>query len=250
MIALRQSPRRARPRPVTITKVLLVGGVVAPVWWVIMDVVGSLRYPGYSYVDQTISELSAQGAPTRTFMLVLSGIPYTVLLLAFAAGVWRAAGARRAGRVTAALTAVEALWGFVGGIAFPMATREVIAAGQDTLRNQMHAWYGLGMPLLFALVIGFGSRLLGKRFRYLSYATLLTMLVFGLLMGLQTGAMTANQPTPWMGVEERVTGYAPMLWFVVLAIGLVRAGAADSPHRPWRPVSAEPPRPSRARLVR
>jgi hypothetical protein len=40
--------------------------------------------------------------------------------------------------------------------------------------------------------------------------------------------MTANEPTPWMGVEERVTAYAPMLWFVVLAIGLLRAQGATA----------------------
>src|SRR5690242_7671015 len=33
-------------------QVLLGCGVVAPVWWVAMDVVGSLRYEGYSYIDQ------------------------------------------------------------------------------------------------------------------------------------------------------------------------------------------------------
>lgn len=213
-------------------KVLLGCGVIASVWWVAMDVVGSLRYPGYSYVDQTISELSAQGAPTRNFMIAFSSIPYTLLLIAFGVGVWRAADGRRAGRATGAVLVAEAVWGCVGGIAFPMATREVIAAGQDTLRNQMHAWYGIGMPLLFALAIGFGSGQFGKRFRYFSYTTFLVMLVFGFLMGMQTGAMTANQPTPWMGIEERITGYAPMLWFVVLATGLIRRETSKAPVQP------------------
>jgi hypothetical protein len=77
---------------------LLGCGIVAPAWWVAMDVVGSLRYPGYSYVDQTISELSAEGAPTRIFMTVFSGIPYTILLIAFGVGIWRVAGESRAGR--------------------------------------------------------------------------------------------------------------------------------------------------------
>jgi len=220
---------------------LLGCGIVAPAWWVAMDVLGSLRYPGYSYVDQTISELSAEGAPTKTFMLVLSLIPYVVLMIAFGLGVWRAAGGRRAGRVTGALLVVAAVWGGVGGIAFPMATREVIAAGQGTLRNQMHAWYGIGMPLLAALAIGFGSRMLGKRFRSFSYATILAMLVFGLLMGLQTSAMTANQPTPWMGAYERITGYAEMLWFVVLAVGLLPAQATVAPRQLEKPTVTQQP---------
>jgi hypothetical protein len=126
----------------------------------------------------------------------------------------------------------EAVWGCVGGIAFPMAAREVIAAGQDTLRNQMHAWYGIGMPLLFVLAISFGSGQLGKRFRYFSYSIILVMLVFGFMMGMQTGAMTANEPTPWMGLEERMTGYAPMLWFVVLAVGLMRRETAMASVQP------------------
>jgi hypothetical protein len=33
-------------------QVLLGCGIVAPAWWVAIDVVGSLRYPGYSYIDK------------------------------------------------------------------------------------------------------------------------------------------------------------------------------------------------------
>lgn len=226
MVTVPESLRRAVGLHPRLGKVLLGSGIVASVWWVAMDVAGSLRYPGYSYVDQTVSELSADGAPTRTFMMLASGIPQAVLMLAFAVGVWKAAGGRRAGRVTGALLVVGTVWGFVGGIAFPMATREVIAAGQDTWRSHVHEWYGIGMPLIAALTIGFGSTLFGKRFRYYSYATILAMLVFGFLMGSQIGAMTTNQPTPWMGVKERVISYSMMLWYVVLAIGLVRAQGA------------------------
>lgn len=227
--------RTIRGRP-WLTRVVLACGIAAPTWWVAMDIVGSLRYPGYSYVDQTISELSAEGAPTRSLML-LSGIPYVTLLIVFATGVWRIADGRRAQRITAAVLAGEAVWGFAGGIAFPMATREVIAAGDESLRNQMHAWYGIGMPILFVLAIGFGSRLFGRRFRYYSYATILTMLAFGALMATQTSAMSANESTPWLGVQERVTAYAPMLWFVVLAAALLRSHRSAAPDRRDTPVA-------------
>jgi hypothetical protein len=50
--------------------------------------------------------------------------------------------------------------------------------------------------------------------------------VFGVLTSLQVGQMEANQPTPWMGVEERINIYATMLWVAVLAIGLLRAQKA------------------------
>jgi hypothetical protein len=164
-------------------------------------------------------------------MAVVSGVPYAVLLSAFGVGVWITARGRRTQRITAALLIGEAVWGFVGGIAFPMATRDVMAAGGDTLRNQMHAWYGIGMPIFFALAIGFGSRLLGRRFQIFSYVTILTVVVFGLLVGQQAPVMEANEPTPWLGVEERANAYAAMLWFAVLAVGLLRSARVNLPRQ-------------------
>jgi hypothetical protein len=38
--------------------------------------------------------------------------------------------------------------------------------------------------------------------------------------------MQANEPTPLMGIEERVNIYATMLWVAVLAIGLLRVQKA------------------------
>jgi hypothetical protein len=212
----------------TIRTVLIASGIAAAVWWVAIDVVGSLRYPGYSYVDQTISELSAIGAPTRTFMMTVSGIPYLVLMIAFGVGVWIVAGRTRAGRVVGALLIVEAIFGFAGGVLFPMATREVLAAGEETLRNRLHAPYGLGMPILFVLVTIVGSRLLGKRFRWYSYATIIVTLVTGFMVGMQVEQMQANEPTPWLGVIERTTAYVPMLWIVVLSIALLRTNASET----------------------
>jgi hypothetical protein len=159
-------------------------------------------------------------------MMTVSGIPYVLLMIAFGVGVWLVAGVRsRVGKITGALLITEAIFGFVGGILFPMATREVIAAGEETLRNRLHAPYGLGMPILFILVTIFGSRLFGKRFRWYSYATIVVTLVTGFMVGMQTEQMLANEPTPWLGVIERVTAYVPMLWIVVLSIALLRANS-------------------------
>jgi hypothetical protein len=98
-----------------------------------------------------------------------------------------------------------------------------------------------GMPIFFVLAIGFGSRLFGQRFRYFSYATILTMVVCGLLVGLQTSALTANQPTPWLGAYERTNAYASMLWFAVLAVGLLRAQCTVAPRQLEKPTVTQQP---------
>jgi hypothetical protein len=229
LLSLKEATSRALEgvtEGITLRTVLLASGIAAAVWWVAIDIIGSLRYPGYSYVDQTISELSAVGAPTRTFMMTVSGIPYVALMIAFGVGVWLVAGIRsRAGKIVGALLITEAIFGVVGGILFPMATREVLAAGEETLRNRLHAPYGLGMPVLFVLVTIFGSRLFGKRFRWYSYATIFVTLATGFMVGTQVEPIQANEPTPWLGVIERIAAYVPMLWIVVLSIALLRVNS-------------------------
>jgi hypothetical protein len=206
-----------------VRKVLLVCGIVSSVWYVATDVIGTLRYSGYSYADQWFSELTAQGAPTRPLMIALNEIPYNLLVLAFSAGVRESAGPKRAGRITAAGLTGFAAFGFVTGVIFPMPTREVAAAGKGTLRNNMHLPGTAVMSLSLVLAMVFGSTLLGKRFRYYSYGTILAVLVFGVLTSLQAPQIAANQPTPWSGIYERINIYATMLWVAALAIGLLRA---------------------------
>ena len=86
-----------------VRKILLGCGVVSSVMYAVTDVLGTLWYPGYSYADQWFSELTAQGAPTRPLMVALNGIPYTLLVAAFAVGVWVSAGPKRAARITGAM---------------------------------------------------------------------------------------------------------------------------------------------------
>jgi hypothetical protein len=209
-----------------VRKVLLVCGIVSSVWYVVTDILGTLRYPGYSYADQWFSELTAQGAPTRPLMIALNEFPYNLLVLAFATGVWEeSAGRTRAGRITATGLAGFAVFGFVTGVFFPMKTREALAAGEGTLRNAMHPVGTAVMSLFTVLAMGFGATLLGRRFRWYSIGTIVTLVVFGALTSLQAGRITTNEPTPWAGIEERINIYATMLWVAVLAIGLLRAQA-------------------------
>lgn len=236
MVALPQTLRRGLERHPTVRKVLLGSGIVSSVWWITVDIIASRRYPGYSYLDQTISELSAEGAPTRPFLIAVNVVPYAVLTAAFGVGVWAAAGQTRAGRITGSLLVAGAVIGMAGGLLFPIMVRGT----EGDLRNAMHAPYGAVTMLLFVLMMAFGSRVLGTRFRYYTYATIVVWFVFGVLMAVQSGRMVANEPTPWMGLEERISVYVTMLWFAVLAAGLLRAQRTVSPRHVAQPPLAPP----------
>jgi hypothetical protein len=205
------------------SKVLLGSGIAASALYVVTDVIASQRYPGYSYTDNTFSELAAQGAPTRPLVLgtIILGIP---LFAAFAGGVWRSVGPNRIAGVAAVMLLGYEASGAAAQLFFPMKTRGASVAGEGTLRNALHPPMTMVSVIFLLLAVVFASKLLGTRFRYYSYATIAILLVFGVLSGLQGGRAEANLPTPWIGLEQRINAYVFMLWIAVLAIGLLRRG--------------------------
>jgi hypothetical protein len=212
-----------------VQRALLGCGIVSSALYVASDIIGTVRYPGYSWLDQEFSELTAQGAPTRYLMIALVEYPYNLLVLAFAAGLWLSAGEkRRAARIAAIMLVGYAAFGFVAGTITPMATREAMEAGADTLRNSFHGPLTLVSDLFLAGAMAFAGQLLGKRFRYYSYATIATLIAFGALAGTQIPQLQTNEPTPWMGLEERVNIYASMIWLVLLATGLLRGHGTEA----------------------
>ena len=99
-----------------------------------------------------------------------------------------------------------------------MHQREVLAAGGGSLTDTLHIVFSIVAVLLMALVIALSAGAFGIWFRLYSYATLVVMFVFGLLTGFDAPEMEANLPTPWMGLWERISIGAYMLWIVVLAV--------------------------------
>lgn len=82
------------------------------------DIAASLGYPGYSYVDYSVSELSAVGAPKRPFV---TGVDLLTILLelAFAVGVWLAAPGQRGLRIAAVLLFAHAAMNLALGLVNP-----------------------------------------------------------------------------------------------------------------------------------
>lgn len=201
-------------------KILLTCGIVSSLLYVAMNIIGAMRWEGYSSSAQTISELSAVGAPTRPLWMVLGTI-YTVLMTAFGWGVWRSARQSHPLRVVGGLIVVYGVSGLAWPFA-PMHQRTVLAASGGTLTDTMHIIFGMATVLLMVTAMGFGAAAFGARFRLYSIATMAILLVFGVLTGLDAPRVGKNLPTPWVGVWERTSLGAFLLWIVVLAGALLR----------------------------
>jgi hypothetical protein len=208
-------------------KGLLICGIVSSLVYVGLTILGAMQWEGYSSVSQSVSELSAIGAPSRPLVVPLF-ITYSVLVIAFGLGVWRSAGRKRNLRVVAGLLIAFGVVCLSGPLT-PMHQR----GAEVTLTDTLHIVSAIVDVLLFLLIIGFGATAFGKRFRLYSIATIVILLVFGALAGLDGPRIAANLPTPWVGVTERINIFGYLLWFAVLALALIRvpdttAGGNDS----------------------
>ena len=200
-------------------KVLLVCGIVSSLLYVAMNVFVPTRWESYSSAAQTVSELSAIGAPTRT-LWVLPAAFYTLLVTAFGCGVWKSAGRSRTLRIVGGLIVAYGALGIIWPFA-PMHLREVLAAGGSTRSDTLHLVLGGGTVVLMLLAIAFGAPAFGRRFRLYSIASLVILVAFGALTFLDAPRVAANQHTPWIGVWERINIGVFLLWVVVLAIALL-----------------------------
>lgn len=206
------------PRGLTLRRALLVCGVLSSLLYVGVDLLAAMRWEGYSYASQTISELSAIGAPTRP-LVVAAGLAWCVLLLGFGAGVWGAAGGKRALRLTGALLIAYGVVGFAAPFT-PMHQR----GAETTLTDVLHVTLTVVSVLFILLQVATGAAAREGWFRRYSLATLAVVLVFGAWAGMEGPRVAAGQPTPGVGVSERISVGAYLLWVAVLAIALLRAG--------------------------
>jgi hypothetical protein len=205
-------------------RAFLACGILSSLLYVAMNVFVARQWPGYSSASQTVSELSAIGAPTRTLWLVPAAF-YTGLVSVFGYGVLMSAGRIRVlhlvGGLLVAYGAVGLVWPFA-----PMHLRETLAAGGSTLSDTLHIVLACVTVVLMLLAMAAGAAAFGTRFRVYSIASLVILGVCGGLTFRDAPGIAANLPTPWIGVWERINIGVFLIWVVVLAAALLRARQA------------------------
>ena len=199
-----------------IRNLLLLAGVLSSIVYVTADLVCGWRYPGYSFTDQVISELSAIGAPTTDLWVKLLRI-FAVLFAAFTIGVVRESRGNRRLRVTGWLLMAFVLSGPLWSLV-PMHQRGDVFAWTDV----GHIALGGVMVLLVTAVITVGAGALGRRFRVFSQILVTVAVISGVGTFAYVPRMINQLPTPWVGTVERIHLYTFFFWVAVLAVALLR----------------------------
>lgn len=207
----------------TVLRALLICGILAPIFFLSTDILAGTLYPGYIFISQAVSELFAIGAPTSHLVVSLFTAS-DLLLVVFASGVWVSSAAtvaatnrnhHHAQRFMALMIIANAvnslmLWNF-----FPMHMRGV----QPTFTDTIHVILATNPFVLATVVLGVAA--FRNWFRFYSIGTILILLIPAILGFSYVPQVGANQPTPWLGLTERVSIYGNMIWHLVLAIVLL-----------------------------
>jgi len=120
--------------------------------------------------------------------MLLMGMVYNLLVAAFAVGVWTTASPKRTARIAGAMMVIYAAISMVTPWFFQMDMR----GAEITPLGSLHPHITAVMSLFILLSIGFGAFLLGKRFRFYSFATIVILIAFGVLTSLQAPQLIAG----------------------------------------------------------
>lgn len=214
-------------------KFLLWCGIISSLYYVSLNVIVPHYWPAYDAAAQTVSELSAVGAPTRHLWNWLC-TPYTLMVILFACGVRLAAGdngpLRKAASLLLVYGALGLLWPFAA-----MHQRAMLAAGGATFADTLHLVLGALTEIIFLLALGFAAMAFGKIFRIYALLTVVVLLVFGTLTFLSAPGVAANRSTPLIGVWERVNIGIFLLWMIVFAGRLLRWQSVRTPGDEYHP---------------
>lgn len=206
----------------TAARALVLCGALSSAFYVFIDVFGALHYPHYNYSAQAISEMSAIGSPTAQLLAPFYRV-WSVLFVAFTMGALLSSDARPALRWSAAFLLAVAMVG-TSFSAFPMNER-----GADrTMSDTMHLIVAAATMLLLSGAILAGRSAFGTRFRRYSVATVVVMLLFFALTLRDVPNVAAHLPTPFMGLNERISMTAWLLWIAVLSVRLLRSSATSN----------------------
>ena len=196
---------------------MLLCGFISTVFYGASIVSPVTEWSSYDHKSQTISELIAIDAPTRPLVGALF-VTYSLILIVFGIGSRGTAGGNMPMRRAAIGLIDKEVLGAIVTLWFPMHLRGVETAFTDTMHGSLTF---VGM-LFILLAVGSGANVSGVKFWVYSWVTIGVLVAGGCIAAMDAPKLAANLPTPWIGVSERVSVGAYMLWVTVLSLELTR----------------------------
>jgi hypothetical protein len=194
-------------------KVLLTGGLLAPLFYFGTDrLVGSL-ITGYSFSAQSMSDVSAIGSPQRSLAVLLTVVS-CVFMTAFGVGVWLVSDQVLLLRVVSLLIIGNAIFGLIATLFFPThygVRPNFVSAGVLIMFSSV---------LCFVLAMVLGAVAIKGWFRIFSIAIPAAYILLAILRFATAKNSSTGEAVSLVGAQERTMSYIYLLWVFVLSIYL------------------------------
>jgi hypothetical protein len=161
-----------------------------------------------------VSELFAVGSPGHEVLVSFSCL-YIALTTAFGIGVWSSACGHRPLRIAGWLLTAYGLWN-IAGLVYPLHLDDGASVPMHVVATNVQLGLMIA-AMCFAAAASHG------RMRWYTIASLATSMVAGMF-----AFAAAPGPNLALGIGERLSIGAFLLWIVVLATALWRVPATDS----------------------
>jgi Protein of unknown function (DUF998) len=192
-------------------------GMVAPVWFVFMTILGGAMRPGYSHITDTVSELFAPGSPNKPLLDVFHAI-FAVLLILFGIGLLlffqRTEQLKRIGLIGACFFILMGCVSMMTATIFPQDPWGTPA----TFAGEMHILLSgiVGILSVFSMLfigIWFVRTKTSPGFGIYTFVTIGLVLIAAGLYAASTGGAL-------MGLAERIAALIGFQWTFTLAYWL------------------------------
>ena len=189
-------------------------GLIAPILFVFIAILGGAIRPGYNHMSNTVSELFSPGAPNRLLLSTLYTL-FAVLLVLFGIGVLKfVQGHAKSMRLGIAGASAYISMGVVS-IATATIFPQDAWGSEPTFFGEMHIiLHGVIsiLSILSILLIGIWSYRSGvfPNFRAYSFGTIVAVM-------LTAGMFAASYGSPIMGLFERLAALVGFQWTFALA---------------------------------
>jgi len=199
-------------------KLLFFGGIFGPITFLLNDIIGGIITPDYSYIVNTVSDLTKAGSNyyLGSILLLISSI----MGIIFGIGIISRYKFKHSKIIFLGglLLIVMGMFTSLTGTIFPQDP----IGGESTFPGTMHLiLVGISAILMFPALLMIGIGLYRERqwksFRMYTFISVIIMFIFGGL-----SAYVIMNGIDLMGLFERIPVYTFQLWSVVLAFKLIK----------------------------
>ena len=201
-------------------KALYICGMLGPLVYIFMTILGGALRPGYNHISDTVSELFAPGSPNKPLLDVIHIID-AVLGIAFGIGVFLfVRGSSHSSLVGLIGAAMIICIGVVNVFTATLFPQDAWGTPM-TSAGQMHKTLVLGVMLPLSILstillgIWFDKAGIFPGFRTYTFITIGVQLLMGGFSGVTMGG-------PLMGLSERLAVLVGFQWTFTLALKLFR----------------------------